>query len=89
MFYHNAKDFLPRFVIVDETWSDHYIPEYKQQSRQWVTTGDSDPKKAKTVLSTGKMIDSVFWDSQGNIMIVYLEKGEAILKSIMRHYWTV
>jgi len=32
-------------------------------------SGESAPKKAKTVLSAGKMMATVFWDSQGIILI--------------------
>ena len=36
------------------------------------------PKKVKTVLSAGKVMATVFWDSQGVIYIDYLEKGKTI-----------
>ena len=39
-------------------------------------TGESAPKKAKTVLSARKVMTTVFWDSQGIILIDYLDKGK-------------
>jgi len=36
------------------------------------------PKKAKTVLSAGKVVATVFWDSQSVIHIDYTEKGKTI-----------
>ncbi|XP_030750623.1 uncharacterized protein LOC115878306 [Sitophilus oryzae] len=36
MFNHNKKDFLRRFVTVDETLIHHNTPETKEQSKQWV-----------------------------------------------------
>ena len=69
MFKRNSQDFWRRFMIVDETWIHHYTPEMKQQSKQWITSGESAPKKAKTILSVGKMMATVFWDSQGIILI--------------------
>lgn len=35
-------------------------------------------KKAKVVLSAGKVMTTVFWDSHGIILIDYLAKGETI-----------
>src|SRR5436190_20561182 len=35
MFKRNPKEFLRRFVTVDETWIHHYTPETKEQSKQW------------------------------------------------------
>ena len=36
------------------------------------------PKKFKRVSSAGKVIDTTFWDSQGIIMVDYLEEGRTI-----------
>ena len=74
----NSQDFWRRFVTVDETWIHHYTPESKQQSKQWTAPGECAPKKAKTVLSAGKVMATVFWDSQGIIFIDYLQKGRTI-----------
>lgn len=74
----NPQDFKRRFVTVDETWIHHYTPETKEQSKQWVGKRDSAPKKAKTVPSAGKVMATVFWDSQGIIFIDYLEKSKSI-----------
>jgi hypothetical protein len=63
---------------VDETWIHHYTPATKKQSKQWVPRGESAPKKAKTVPSAGKVMVTVFWDSQGIILINCLEKGRTI-----------
>jgi histone-lysine N-methyltransferase SETMAR len=63
---------------VDETWIHLYTPETKEQSKQWVPSGESAPKKAKTVPSAGKVMATVFWDSQAIILINYLEKGKII-----------
>ena len=43
--------------------------------------GGSAPKKAKTVPSAGKVMAIVFWDSQGMMLTVYLEKGKTITGS--------
>jgi hypothetical protein len=40
------------------------IQNKKQQSMQWKYPGSSPPKKFKRVPSAGKIIASIFWDSQ-------------------------
>ncbi|GFU16288.1 mariner transposase [Nephila pilipes] len=75
LFTRNKKDFLRRYVTVDETWIHHYTPESKRQSSEWRTAGESRPK---TQQSAGKVMASVFWDTHGVIFIDYLEKGKSI-----------
>ena len=50
----------------------------KEQSKQWISPGERAPKKAKTVLSVGKVMAMVFCDSQGVIYIDYLEKDKMV-----------
>ena len=57
---------------------DWYTPETKEQLKQWTSPGERAPKKAKTVLSVGKVMATVFWNSQGVIYIDYLEKGKTV-----------
>ena len=53
----------------------HFDPDSKMQSMQWKHPGSPPPKKFKRVSSAGKVMASVFWDSQGVIMIDDLEQG--------------
>jgi len=78
LFNRNLKEFLRRFVTVDETWIHWYTPETKEQSKQWTSPGEPAPKKAKTVPSAGKVMATVFWASQGAIYIDYLKKGKTV-----------
>jgi len=64
LFKRNPKEFLHRFVTVDETWIHWYTPETKEQSKQWTLPGEPAPKKATTVPLAGKVIATVFWGSQ-------------------------
>ena len=73
IFKRNPKEFLRSFVTVDETWIHHYTSEMKEQSKQWTSPGKCAPKKAKTVPSAGKVMATVFWNSQGIIFADYLE----------------
>ncbi|RLU18396.1 hypothetical protein DMN91_008753 [Ooceraea biroi] len=77
LFQRNPQDFRRRFVTVDETWIHHYTLDTKEQSKQWVASGEfaAAPKKAKTVPSVGKVTATVFWGSQGIILIDYMEKA--------------
>lgn len=74
----NKKDFMRRFITVDETWIHHHTPETKEQSKQWIASGEPAPKKAKAVLSANKVMATVFWDARGVIYIDYLQKGKTI-----------
>jgi len=85
MFKRNPKEFLQRFVTVDETWIHHYTPETKEQSKQWTKSGESAPKKAKTVSSAGKIMATVFWEASFSPTI-WRREGQS-RDSIMLIYW--
>ena len=72
------RQFPCSIITMDETWVHHYQPETKEQSKQWKHTSSLTPKKAKVVLSSGKVMASVFWDLQGIILIEYLQKGHTV-----------
>ena len=72
MFQRNSKEFLRRYVTVDETRIHYYTPETKNQPKMWTGLGESAPKKAKTVLLAGKVMATIFWDSHRIILIDYL-----------------
>ena len=78
LFTRNKKDFLRRYVTMDETWIHHFTPESHRQSSEWRAAGESRPKRPKTQQSAGKVMASVFWDTHGVIFIDYLEKGKSI-----------
>ncbi|GJQ79562.1 hypothetical protein Trydic_g16408 [Trypoxylus dichotomus] len=65
-------DFFTCFITMDETWIHHYIPETNEQWEQWTFSGESAPKQAKTSPSTGKVMATIFWDSQDVILTDYL-----------------
>lgn len=70
MFSRNPKDFSRRLVIVDETWVHYYTPESKLQSKQWIKASESGSKKAKTVLSAGKVLVTGSGDTRIVVLIV-------------------
>ena len=77
-FNRNPKEFLRRFVTMDETWIHHCTPDSREGSKQQVKPGESAPKRPKPQQSAGKVMVSVFWDAHGVIFINYLEKGRTI-----------
>ena len=81
----NPKEFLRRFVTMDETWIHHYTLKSREGSKQWIKPGESAPKRPKTQQSARKVMVSVFWDGHGIIFIDYLEKGRTITGA----YYTV
>ena len=56
----NPDEFLHRYITVDETWINHYTAEIKEQSKQWIFESERTPTKAKTVKTTGKVMDTFF-----------------------------
>lgn len=77
-FQTDRADFFKRFVTQDETWVHHFEPESKLQSKQWKHPGSPPPKKFKQTATAKKVMASVFWDSEGVLMIDYLQKGQTI-----------
>ena len=70
--------FLRRYVTMDETWAHHFDPETKLQSKQWKHATSPPPVKFRKIASAGKVMASVFWDSEGILMIDYLERGKTV-----------
>ena len=63
---------------MDETWAHHFDPETKQQSKQWKQVTSSTPVKFRKIASAGRVMASVFWDSEGVLMIDYLEREKTV-----------
>ncbi|GBP76226.1 Pre-mRNA cleavage complex 2 protein Pcf11 [Eumeta japonica] len=71
----NIDKICDRIVTVDETWVRQYDPESKQKSLQWTKKGERPPKKFKVQKSASKLMATIFWDSEGVLLIDYLPKG--------------
>ena len=63
---------------MDETSAHHFDPETKQQSKQWEHVTSPTPVKFRKIASAGKIMASVFWDSEGVLMTGYLERGKTV-----------
>ena len=58
-FNRSPKEFLGRFMTMDETWIHHYTPGSRKGSKQCVKPGESAPKRPKAQQLTGKIMTSV------------------------------
>jgi hypothetical protein len=65
-------------VTGDESWIHHFDPEEKRLSMQYRHTSSPRPKKFKTVLSAGKILSTVFWDSRSVYITEFLEAGNTV-----------
>lgn len=72
------EEIMARIVTGDETWVHHYEPESKQESMQWHKKGTPPPKKFKVSQSAGKIMATIFWDTEGILLIDYKERGVSI-----------
>lgn len=73
-----GEAFLHRIITCDETWVHHYTPESKQASMEWRKKGESAPVKAKSRLSAGKVLATVFFDFKGVSHIDFLYKRRTV-----------
>ena len=60
LFKRDEKNFLHRYVTMNETWIHYYTPESKRSSAEWTAIGESRPQRPKTQKSAGKVMASVF-----------------------------
>ena len=86
MFKCNPKEFLRRFITVDETWIHHYTPGNKGQSKQWVKAGGNAPKQPKIQLAS-KVMGTVFGMCMGYFILIIWRKEKPLLYNITANYW--
>jgi len=73
-----GDNFLQQIVTGDETWIHHYEPESKRKNTQWQHPLSPVAKKFKMQPSAGKLMLTVFWESQGPVLETYQERGTNI-----------
>jgi len=77
-FKRNKKDFVRRFITMDETWVYHHDPESKLEAKEWTEVGTLAPKRVRVQKSAKKVMASVFWDAKGILFVDYLQTGKTI-----------
>uniref|UniRef100_A0A1B6CI32 Mariner Mos1 transposase n=1 Tax=Clastoptera arizonana TaxID=38151 RepID=A0A1B6CI32_9HEMI len=74
-----ASCYLNRLVTGDEMWVCYASLESKRQSMEWHHAhSPKKPKKFKTVLSTKKLMVTIFWDRLGVLLIDFMARGDTI-----------
>jgi len=73
-FEKEGEDFVQKIITGDETWVHHYDPENKRQSMECRHKESPQPKKFKTQASAGKVMLTVFWNSDLVALADFLEK---------------
>jgi hypothetical protein len=69
---------LNRIVTGDESWVHQYQPQSKHASMQWKHSSSPSTKKFKVMSSAGKVMLTVFWDSQGLLLAHFQKHGENV-----------
>jgi len=77
------REFLERIVTADEIWVHRYEPQSKAQSLVWKRQTSAVAKKFKSQPSTGKIMLTLFWDMEGEILVHFTPKGESVNSQIM------
>jgi len=73
-----GDQFLFNIVTGDKSWIHHFDPEEKRMSMQYRHTSSPRMKKIKTMPSAGKILLTVFGDSQRVYMTEFLEAGNTV-----------
>lgn len=73
-----GANFCNRIVTGDETWVHYYDPPTQHECRIWKRPGSPVPQRPRIANSTGKIMMSVFWDSQGVLLLDFLPSGQTI-----------
>jgi hypothetical protein len=71
---------LNKTVTWDKSWVHHYQPKSLSASMQWKHLSLPSTKKYKvmSIPSAGKVMLSVFWDSQGVLLAHFQKYGESV-----------
>ena len=64
----DKEQFCRHLVTEDEMWIHHWDPESKLETMQWKHVESPPPKKFRTRTSAGKVMATIFWDSEGLLL---------------------
>jgi hypothetical protein len=73
-----GQDMLNRIVTGDELWVHHYQPKSNCASMKWKHPSSPPVKKFNVTQSTGKVMLTVSWDSQGVLLAHFQKHGENV-----------
>jgi hypothetical protein len=75
-----GEDILNRIVTGDESCMHYYQPESKRALVQWKHRSSPSTKKFKVMPSAGKVVLTMFWDSQ-EVLLAHFQKHGANVNS--------
>ena len=84
-FEKGGEDFLKKIITGDETWVHRYDPENERQSMEYHHKESPQPKKFKTQASAGKVMLTVFWNSE-RVLADLLEKETTLNSRYIETY---
>jgi histone-lysine N-methyltransferase SETMAR len=73
-----GEDMLNRIFTGDESWVHHYKPDSKCASVEWKYPSSPSVKTFKVTPSAGKVMVTVFWDSQRVLLAYFQKRGENV-----------
>jgi len=74
-------------VASDETWVHHYDPDNKRQCMEYHHKGSQAPKKFKAKDSAGKVMWTVFWNSEGVLYSHVPTVNQKPLLQLLSSWW--
>jgi histone-lysine N-methyltransferase SETMAR len=84
---------LNRNVTGDELRVQHYQPESTRASMQWQLPSSPLTKKFKVTPSTVKVMLTVFWDTQGLLLVYFQKRSENVnstsYREVLLKLWDV
>jgi hypothetical protein len=79
----DVDEFYSHNITGGETCVSFVNVETKEQSRQWMHThSPKKPKKFKQTFSARKLITAVFWDTEGILMVEFMQRGTATASEV-------
>ena len=87
LFKRRKKDFVPRYLTMNETWIHHYTPDTKRSSAERTAAGDSHPKRPKTQRWPGRLWHPYFGTHMVFYLSTILRKVKPLTATITWHYW--
>jgi histone-lysine N-methyltransferase SETMAR len=69
---YDDPDYFSRVITGNETWVHYYDPESREASKEWRWPGEKPGERAKSQISAGKVMATVFWDMDGILLVDYL-----------------
>lgn len=75
LFSTNPEDIHARLVTSVETWNPSFDPETQLDSKLWKHQGSPSLRKSKATRLGEKLVVTVFWDTEGILLMAFLLRG--------------